>query len=290
MSALLFVPAGETRKFEKACGLPLRGVVVDVEDAIPLDRKDAARAAIAGHAEVARALKCRMMVRINSQRTPFWEADLRAVVAAGVHEIVVPKCESVEEMELLDGTLAGLEQHAGLERGTVRVMAMIETARGLLDMREVLGAAARTVSAMLGFADLCLDLGTSWEASVCEQPQLFIEERTRLVVISRALGMEPPWDPVYLRIDDPVGYAADVRLGVRVGSQGKFCIHPSQLEAVNAAYRISPEEISQAESFVRAYEEASATGRGAIKLDGILVDEPVVAQARALLRRAGAAN
>lgn len=283
-SAVLFIPAGDERKLRKIADLPPCALVFDCEDAIAVDQKEAARSAIAASLGAARAAGRDALVRINALESPWWQADAQAAIAAGAGMLLVPKAQDPAALATLDTVLAAAERAAGHEAGATRIIALIETAAGCVAMREVL-AAPRVDAAMLGLADLALDLGTAWDDAVLESPQLFVAERTALSLCSRALRKAPPWDAVFLALDREDAYAADVRLGRRLGCQGKFVIHPAQIAAVRAEYTVSAAERERAQAIVDAYARAVREGRGAISLDGMMIDEPVVAQARVTLAR-----
>jgi citrate lyase subunit beta/citryl-CoA lyase len=285
MSCLLFVPATERRKLEKAVTLPCRGIVLDLEDAVAPGRKADARDGLAELARAVRGAGRELYVRVNGLHTESWREDVAAAVAAGAPALLVPKAESHEGIAELGAALDAAEQITGAARKTTLVL-LIETARGVLAMERLLAGSPRVAAGCLGLADLSLDLGISWDAALRERPALYVEQRLRLSLASRAAGIEKPWDAVYMNIGDGAGFADDVRLGRRVGCQGKLVVHPSQIEPVNAAYRIGDDELKRAQRIVESFERAVERGSGALTVDGMLVDEPVVARARAVLATA----
>ena len=287
-SAILFIPAGDERKLAKIGELPACSIVFDCEDAVAIERKTAAREALAASLALAREADREALVRINALTSDWGHADARAAVKGGALMLLVPKADDPALLAQLDTTLGEAERAAGVAAGAVRLIALIETARGAVAMREILSA-PRVDAATLGLADLAVDLGTAWHDAMLQSPALFLAERTQLALHSRALRRQPPWDPVYLAVDDQPGYLADVMLGKRLGSQGKFVIHPKQIAAVAAAYAISSEELARARAIVEVYGRAVADGRGAVTFEGMLVDEPVVVHARMQLARSARA-
>jgi citrate lyase subunit beta/citryl-CoA lyase len=283
MSSLLFVPAVDARKVERACALPVRGVILDLEDGVSASAKPAARANVARFAAQLQAAGQKAIVRINAVDSPEWLADIAVAVAARIDTIVVPKCEGARALAAMDEALASAEDAYAVVSGTTRLIVQVETARGLAHLDEILASSARATSATLGLADLCADLGVDWDDAVRGDPPLFVDERLRLAIASRAASLEPPWDSVFLRIDDGDGFERDARLGRRLGCQGKLIIHPAQIGPVTEAYRMPELDRARAERIVSAYEEAAARGIGALRVDGLMVDAPVVARARALL-------
>lgn len=279
MSSLLYVPCGDARKLHRACDLPVHGVILDLEDAIAVDRKADAREQLAVCVEALLASGRVPYLRINAVSTPFWKDDVAAALDAGVEFLFVPKVESTEELRKLDRFI---QKHRA---PALRYGLLIESAAALLRMEKLARGSERISHLGIGFADVCADLGLTWESAVGTQPGLFIEWRTRLSIVSHALGLQPPWDAVWLRIGDDDGLRADAMVGRRLGCVGKIAIHPSQIASINDIYAPTASEIEHAKAIVEAYEEASSDGAGAVAREGLMIDAPVVAAARKLLER-----
>lgn len=279
MSALLYVPCGEARKLHRACDLDVQGVILDLEDAIAVDRKADAREQLGVSVEALLASGRVPYVRINAITTEFWKDDVAAAIEAGVERILVPKVESVETLRKLDRFVE--------KRATelLRYGVLIESAAALLRLEKLARASERIEHLELGLADICADLGVTWEAAVGTAPPLFVEWRTRLAVVSHAYGLTAPWDAVWLRIGDDDGLRADALIGRRLGCAGKAAIHPSQVAIINEVYAPTPNEIEHARAIVEAYEEAYARNSGATSRGGLMIDAPVVAAARKVLAR-----
>ncbi|MCL6452690.1 MAG: CoA ester lyase [Alicyclobacillus sp.] len=277
MSTLLFVPAGDERKFAKANELPCSGVIVDLEDAVHASKKVAARASLQDIVPKHRSAEKRLFVRMNGLDTPYWQDDAEAIAALGVDGIVVPKAD--QNLPALDEYLAKLERSRGWALYTIRLLLILETARAVADMEAVLRVSPRVDSAAIGMADLALDLGTSWEDLCMEEPQLLRGVREQLALVSRKLGLEAPWDSVYMKISDEAGLRADARIGKRLGFQGKHVIHPSQISVVNGVYRVSEEEYRRAKAVLERMAD-----QGAAQIEGLLVDEPVIRRARQVVQ------
>ena len=279
MSCLLYVPCGDARKLHKACDLPVHGVILDLEDAIAVDRKADAREQLGVCVEALLASGRIAYLRINAISTEYWKDDVAAALDAGVEFLFVPKVESTEELRKLDRFI---QKHRA---PNVRYAVLIESAAALLRLEKLARASERIAHVGIGFADVCADLGLTWESALGTQPALFTEWRTRLVLVSRALGLEPPWDAVWLRIGDDEGLRADTLIGRRLGCVGKAAIHPSQIAIINDVYAPTASEIEHAQAIVDAYEAASSEGAGAAAREGLMIDAPVVAAARKLLEK-----
>jgi citrate lyase beta subunit len=264
--SLLFAPGNEERKLRKALEAGADAVVADLEDAVPAPEKDSARALVA---RVLAGAETRSLVavRVNGVGTPFWEEDLRALAGLRLDALVLPKAapDAVEALGT-DGP---------------PVVAIVETAQGLRQAYET--ASSRRVAALvLGAIDLGLELGL--EPRPDGQEVLFA--RSQLVLDSAAAGIRAPFDLVHVDTRDDEGLEAECRLARSLGFRGKACIHPAQLETVNRVFSPSEDEVARAQRVVEAYERAAEKGRGAVALDGEMVDLPVVERARRLVAEA----
>ncbi len=258
----LFVPGDRPERFAKALASGADAVIVDLEDGVKPDRKALAREAIAGFLSAERPV----CVRVNGSRTEWFEADLAVAARAGVAAVMLPKSETPAQVAAVARALAP---------GT-GVIALVETVRGILDAR-TLAAAPGVARLAFGSVDFQLDAGIQGEG------EELLYARSRLVLASRAAGILPPVDGVTTDLDNPERIAADVDRARRLGFGGKLCIHPKQVEPVNTGFAPSAREVAWARKVVEA---AGAAGAGAIRLDGELVDRPVVERANAILRQA----
>jgi citrate lyase subunit beta / citryl-CoA lyase len=279
LRSLLFVPGNDARKLQKAGSLGADLVVIDLEDAVAEAEKTGARERVA-EAVPRLSAHARVAVRVNGIETGRLEDDIASVAAAaGLAAIVVPKVEAVDTLAAAADQLARAECEAGL-------LALVETPLGITRCEDILAAAPRrTITAMLGVADLTAALGVDLTDEGIE----LLYARQRLVVAARAAGMPGPIDGPYLRLDDSPGLLADTRRSRGLGFQGRVALHPRQVDPINRAYsELSDEQLAAAERIVEAFERAEAGGVASIRVDGRFVDYPVYELARAQLRRHGA--
>ncbi len=256
----LFVPGTRTERFAKALGSGAHAVIVDLEDAVPPADKESARSAVADVLSPAQPL----FVRINAAGTPWFEEDLQLCCHEGVAGIVLPKAEETAPVEHIRGIVG--------ERAFV--LPLIETARGLWNALAI--ANARGVRRLLfGSIDFQVDLRIADED--------LIAFRSQLVLASRVAELPPPVDGVTTAIDDIEVLRRDTERARRLGFGGKLCIHPKQIEWVNAAFRPTADEIAWAQRVVAA---DAATGGAAVAVDGKMVDRPVLLKAREILAAA----
>jgi citrate lyase subunit beta/citryl-CoA lyase len=266
--SLLF--AGATRP-DLVAKLPAVGadaVVIDLEDAVPENEKDAARAALPTLVESAAG--ARVMVRVNGAATPWFEPDIEAVAALPVVGVVVPKVERVEDLADLAGPLGD----------DTELVAGIESARGVADVDELLAAGAS--AAYFGAEDYIADLG----GRRTREGQEVLYARSRVALATRLAGV-PSLDQVVVDFRDDAVFAADAERGRAIGFRGKLCIHPRQVAIANQVFGASPEEVERARALLAAWEEGKAAGVAAISFEAAMVDGPAVRMALDTLERAG---
>ena len=261
--SLLFAPGNDARKLEKALESHADAVVADLEDAVPAPEKGRAREIVRDLLAGART-EALLAVRLNAVGTAFWEDDLRMLSELPPDALVLPKATP-------DGV-------AALGPDGPSVIGIAETAQGLRLAYET-ACSPRTVALLLGAVDLGLELGLEPRADW--QEVLFA--RSKLVVDSAAAGIRGPLDLVHVDLHDDEGLEAECRLARSLGLRGKACIHPAQVAIVNRVFSPSDEETDRARRVVQAYEEGRAEGRGAVSLDGEMIDLPVVERARQVL-------
>jgi citrate lyase subunit beta/citryl-CoA lyase len=265
VSALLFTPADDESKLVRALGGPGEGVIADLEDSVPVARRPAARALVVDVFARPRGATLRL-VRVNGTDTPFFEADIEALASCDLDGLVLPK--------------ATPEALAACGEVGPPVVALIETAAGLRAAYEI-ASHPRVVALALGAVDLSADL--SLEPLPAGDELLYA--RSQIVVDSRAAGLRRPFDSVQTELYDGAALAREAERARALGFGGKLCIHPSQVECVRQIFR-GQLDVGWARRVVEAYEEAVEHGRGAVALDGEMIDLAVAERARSVLRLA----
>jgi citrate lyase subunit beta/citryl-CoA lyase len=276
----LFAPGNHPRHAEKVFQSGADAAILDLEDAVALAEKPAARGPVA--AALARPRSCAGYVRVNALSTPFARDDIAAVVVRGLDGLLLPKCESVAELEEAHALIGVQEARHGLARGSVELLPVIESARALTHLDAIAEAARRAgriKRLSFGAADLALDLGMTVSEDEAELDYV----RHRLVVASRAAELEAPVDTVWLRLQDIAGFRARAEKSRRGGFFGKLLIHPGQVSPANEVFTPSEAEIERARNVLEAFGAAEAQGLAAIQVDGQMVDYPVVHRARRTL-------
>ena len=286
MRSAMFVPGHRQRMIDKAIGLNADVLFLDLEDGVPPAEKDTARQLIAESLdrEAARspsdAWRPLRFPRINAIGNERMRADLESVLRPGLDGLCLPKVETVEEIRYVDSILEAREEKVGLPKGSVRYIAAIESAAGLINAAAIAAASPRMAALMFGAEDFGKDLGL---------PTLRVAEASELVysrsalVIAAASAHIGAIDGVWPDIRDPEGLLKDARQARRLGFTGKSLIHPDQIQVVNDVFRPDEGEVKYARQVVEAFEEAERKGEGAIALGGQLIDLPIVARARRTL-------
>ena len=280
----LFVPGHNAAMIGKAMGLDVDVVVLDLEDGVPPDEKGAARSLIAE--ALGRPLEPGTpvrFVRMNAAGEGDGEADLAAVVRPGLGGLVLPKVQDAEEVSTVAAYLDDREPGAGLDRGSVGLLVTIESPRSLFAALAIADSSPRLVALMFGAEDYGWELGLP--ALREEEAAELIHARSTIVAAARAAHVQPI-DAVWPDLGDEEGLRRDIGKARRLGFSGKALFHPSQIDAINAVFAPTPQEIDYAERLTGAFDEAFARGEGSIAFEGRLVDRPIAERARATLRLA----
>ncbi|MEX1227423.1 MAG: CoA ester lyase [Marinobacter sp.] len=275
--SLLFVPAHIQRFVDSAHTRGADAIILDLEDSVPPHLKASARSQLTDAVNHLDSHGLTVGVRINrDMRNAVW--DLEASVVRGVQIILVPKAMSASHLQLIDELITELETERGLPGGSIHLMALIETVTGLSQVNELAKSCTRLTGIALGGEDLSAD--GHFEPT----PEILFQPCQQVVFAARAAGIQafgfPGSITEYGDLDE---FAASVNRGRAMGFDGALCIHPSQVDILNQTFQPNKQEISHAKRVIEAYETAIAEHRGAVVLDGRMVDLPVVTRARALL-------
>ncbi len=288
LRTLLFVPGNRPDRIDKALQCGADGVIIDLEDAVPVPEKEQARKIAAQKLEHHRGEP--IFIRINGLETELAALDIQAVVKKGLKGLMVPKIEVPSNLQDAHDMLTAAEKKAGLKPGSVLLMPLIESAAGVENLYETLRSPAalqRPLVVAFGAADYTLDLGIEMTMQGTE----LIYPRSRIAVACRAADLPAPIDtPFMIDIKNTEALKADAMRARQLGFQGKLVIHPSQVGPCNEIFSPSKAELEMARNIVQAFERAQDTGSGAIQLDGKFIDEPIVKRARLLVAMASKIN
>jgi citrate lyase beta subunit len=280
--SFLFVPGSEERKLAKAPALGADAVILDLEDGVAPARKGEARALIRAFLQAQNGRAIEWLIRLNGFYTPYFEADLEASVRAGPDALVIPKVDSPEVLQLVDAHLTETELALARPAGGLKLFALIESARGILNAPAIATVTSRLVGLILGHVDLSVDLGIRAGRA---GEGIVHHARCQLVLAARAAGVDAV-DTICLNIQDHEGLRAEAAQAAALGFTGKLAIHPAQVPIIHEAFTPSPERVQRAERVLETWRQAEAEGRGVCTLDGDLIERPVVEAERRVLERA----
>lgn len=291
----LFAPGNHRRRMEKGLSLPVDALILDLEDAVLSEEKEAARAEISSFLERREAAAAAgnaaaperpwLCIRVNHWQTGWTDLDLDVAVRPGVDGVMLAKAETADDVRRLDAALTARELDRRLSPGSIRVVPLIESAAGVLAADAVAAASPRVLCLGFGGLDFVQDIGTNFTPGGEE----LLYARSRLVLASRAAGVAPPLDTVYPNVQDAAGLTREATRARQLGFGGKLIIHPDQIAPVVAAFAPTPAEIAHAREVLAAFEAARAAGSAVVKLpDGRFADRPVILWAERVLKSAGA--
>jgi len=280
--AMMFMPGNNPAMLQNAGIYGADTVIFDVEDAVAVSEKDAARQLV--HNAIKRLkYPCEIAVRINHIQTPFGLDDLKVILPAKPDLIRLPKAETAQDIRTIDEIITAAEETNGFPAGSIGMMAAIETAKGLMHAYEIATASPRMVALAIGGEDFVADLKTSRSKQGWE---LFVA-RSQLLLAARAAGIQAI-DSVFANAGDDEGFLAETRLIKELGFDGKSVINPLQVRMAQEVFAPTEKEIKNAERVLAAYKEALERKSGVIALDGKMIDTPIVTRAERVLAYAAA--
>jgi len=277
--SLLYVPGNMPGMLQNIPVFEADGVMIDLEDAVPLQEKDAARMLARNFLRFYRERDKEMFVRINALDTPYGHDDLREVLPALPDGIRLPKADTPETVERLDTLLTEQEEALGLAVGHFKIIPSIESALGVLNCVETARASPRLVALAFGAEDYTASL----EIDRTRTGEELFSARTQVVWAAKAAGIQAI-DTIFPDANDMEALRAETSLARRLGFTGKSLVNPRQIEVVHEVFRPTPEEIEHALEVMEAIKRAREMGTGVISLKGRMVDAPVVTRAARTIR------
>ena len=267
------MPGSKPRALEKARTLPADGLIFDLEDAVAPEAKESARAIVAAALAEGGHGGRELVLRVNAIDTPWWQADLAAAATMPIDAMLLPKVESPDRVAL---SVSLLDTFGAPE--TLAVWCMLETPLGILYAREIAAASPRLAALVLGTSDLTKDL----HALPTHDRLPLITSLSLAILAARSRGLAI-LDGVHLDLSDDDGFAASCRQGRELGFDGKTLIHPKQISAANAVFAPTPEEVEWSRRIIAAHSEAAVAGKGVVLVEGRLIENLHVENARRLL-------
>ncbi len=283
--ALLYMPGDDRRKIEKATTLGVDSICMDMEDGVALNKKEEARAVIAQAMRELNFGAAERCIRINSIGSGFEQQDLAAALSADPEAIVVPKIESAEQVKWVSEHIETHELASKKALGSIRLLVGVETAKGILNLKEIAAADKRLEAIIFGGEDYAASIGAVRTKAALE----LLYARQAVVNACAAYDLQA-LDIVFIDFKDPAGLQAEAEQGAGFGFSGKQVIHPNQVQITQEAFTPSDSAIEYAKRIVASFEASQKEGKGAYALDGKMIDMPLLKNAQKVLERARAAG
>ncbi len=282
--ALLYMPGDDWKKITKSLTLGVDCICMDMEDGVALNQKAAARATIVRALQELNFGASEKLARINAVGSGWERDDLEAVLPFRPDGIVIPKVESLEQIEWASKMIAAAEGRFGWPAGSICILVGVETARGILNLKEI-ASHPRLEAIIFGGEDFAASIGATRTAEAIE----LLYARQAVVTACAAYGLQAI-DIVTIDFKNLDLVRAEAEFGARLGYSGKQVIHPAQIEPVQAAFTPSDEAVAEAKRIVEGFEASQKEGKGAFALDGKMIDMPLLKNAQKVLERARAAG
>ncbi|MBK9007547.1 MAG: CoA ester lyase [Anaerolineae bacterium] len=283
--AILYMPGDDRRKIQKATTLGVDSICMDMEDGVAANKKTEAREVIAGAMKELDFGKSERCIRINQIGSGLEKRDLVAALATNPDTIVVPKIETAEQVKWVSEHIETYELSSKLNIGSVRLLVGVETAKGIMNLKEIAEADKRLEAIIFGGEDFAASIGAVRTKAATE----LLYARQAVVTACAANDLQAI-DIVFIDFKDPDGLRLEAEEGARFGFSGKQIIHPNQVEAAQEAFTPSNEAIEYAKRIVESFESSQKEGKGAYALDGKMIDMPLLKNAQKVLERAKAAT
>jgi citrate lyase beta subunit len=283
--SLLFMPADSRKKIEKGASLDVDSIIMDLEDAIAFTNKQIARACAAQALQEVHFGRAEKLVRTN-MIIPNWlyMDDILHTVDARPDGYVLPKVEDARQVQHVSDLITTAEERNGWQRNGIKLLAIIETAKGVVNLPSIASSDARLEALIFGAEDLAGDMGATrtpegWEVFYA---------RSAVVLHAKAFGLQAI-DTVFIDLNAPEErLTAETQLALQMGYTGKLAIHPKQVAPIQAVFTPTPEAIAAAQRLIDAHERHQSAGRGVFEYEGKMIDMPMIRAALSVLARARA--
>ena len=283
--ALLYMPGDDRHKIQKATTLGVDSICMDLEDGVAANKKAEARSVIAQAMKELDFGDSECCIRINSIGSGLEKRDLAAALAAEPNSIVIPKIETAEQVSWVSERIEIYELTSHLNVGSIRLLIGVETAKGILNLKEIAEADKRLEAIIFGAEDYAASIG----ATRTKEGTEVLYARSAVITACAANDLQAI-DMVYIDFRDLEGLRVEAERGAGLGFSGKQIIHPNQVVPVQEAFTPSDEAIEYAKRVVKSFKASEKEGKGAYALDGKMIDMPLLKNAQKVLERAKAAG
>jgi len=282
LRSMLYFPATSVRMISKAATLPVDATILDLEDAVSLEDKETARILAKDYVALIKRRGISTFVRVNSVASGLAADDLRAIAVRGLDGVMLAKTETRTDIVTVTKILRLVEKRSRLASASIRLIPLIESAKGVENSFQIASASKRVAGVAFGAGDYCRDLGRDVNLISKEEDEL-LYARSRIVNASRAAETQAIDTPFLGSLVDREAFLREVKLAARLGFRGKQCVHPSQVEPINESFSPTHEEVDRASRIVKAFKQAQRSGQAAISFEGKMVDIMTYRQALDLI-------
>jgi citrate lyase subunit beta/citryl-CoA lyase len=277
--SMLFVPGSNEKMISKSLASDADCLILDLEDSVAPQVKKEAREFVRDFIKKTDFGEKEIVVRINSPKTEYGMDDLRAMIQAQPHTLVIPKTESGDEMKELDNLMVEMEKENHLSSGVVKLMPLIETPLAIINIDEIAMSTPRLTGLLFGAGDFTRET----RGQITRERLELYYPLMKIVIAARAAKIDAI-DTPYFDVKDPDGCEMNARQAKIMGYDGKAAIHPTQVEVINRVFTPTLAEVERAKKVIEVYAKAEAEGKGATQLDGQLIEHVHATIARRILR------
>jgi len=265
--AMLYIPGGNEKMLGKSLGVQADSLIIDLEDSVAPQVKKDARELVKKFIRESNFGEKEVTVRVNSLKTEFGREDIQAMVQAQPHTLIIPKVDRGEDLKEVDRLMTQVEKDQGYPEGGVKIMPLIETPWGIINITEIAMSTSRLSGLLFGAGDFTKE--TRGKISR-ERPELYYP-LMKIVIAARAANIDAI-DTPYFDVKDSEGCEINARQAKWMGYDGKSAIHPSQVDVINKVFTPTAEEVEYAKKVIEVYQKAEAEGKGATQLNGQLIE------------------
>lgn len=277
--SMLFVPGSNEKMATKSLGIDADSLIIDLEDSVAPHVKKEAREFVKEFIEEMDFGEKEVAVRINSLKTEYGNDDLNEMIQAQPHTLVIPKVEKGKELKELDLLMTQIEKRQNFPIEGVKLMALIETPLGIINVDEIAMSTSRLTGLLFGAGDFTRET----RGQITKERWELYYPLIKIIVAARAVNIDAVDSP-YFDVKDPEGCEVNARQAKILGYDGKSAIHPSQVEVINKVFTPTPEEIERAKKVIELYQKAEAEGKGATQLNGQLIEHVHVTISKRILK------
>ena len=286
LRSMLYVPSNSWRMINNATTEGADAVILDLEDGCPMGEKETGRVFARDSISMLKQHGLDVFVRINSMETGLTGIDIGHVVVPGLDGIMLAKTEAQEDVRALDALLKEQEKKKGIAPGSVKMMALLETPKGILNIREIIAASPRMVAVGFGAGDFSREMGAGMGVTKLSPDEYFpmiLHARSSIAMAARAAGIQAIDTPYFGLVIDLEGLRQESEKVKLLGFSGKQLTHPRHVEVANQAFTPARADVEYAKKVVEAYQEARDKGLGATTLGGKMIDFGSFKRAESLL-------